>query len=78
MDIRTEFRIRCIRLDKVTAVTDMLQHERKNLCLPGNTVDSFESLFSICEIKRIAHSSDQGLDVPVTFKLFKEGLSVQK
>jgi hypothetical protein len=42
-------------LDKVTAVADMLQHEREDLRLPGNTVDDFESVFLICEIKRITH-----------------------
>jgi hypothetical protein len=42
-------------LDKVAAIADMLQHERKYLGLPGNTLDSFESVFPICEIKRIAH-----------------------
>ena len=57
-DLRTEFRIRCIRLDKVTAIADMLQHERKDLCLSGHTVDSFESFFPICEIERIAHGSE--------------------
>ena len=57
-DLRTEFRIRCIRLDKVAAIADMLQHECKDLGLPRDTVDSFESLFPICEIKRIADSSE--------------------
>jgi len=42
-------------LDKVTAITDMLQHQRKDLCLPGNTLDSFETVFLVCEIKRIVH-----------------------
>jgi len=43
-------------LNKVTAITDMLQHERKDLCLLGITPDSFETVFLICEIKRIVHS----------------------
>jgi len=46
-------RILCIRLDKVTAITDMLQHERQDLCLLGLTPDSFESVFMACEIKRM-------------------------
>jgi len=43
-------------LDKVTAITDMLQHQRKDLCLRGHTPDSFETVFLVCEIKRIVHS----------------------
>jgi len=42
-------------LDKVAAITDMLQHERQDLCLLGLTPDSFESVFLACEIKRIVH-----------------------
>jgi hypothetical protein len=45
-------------LDKVTAITDVLQHERKDLGLPGNTVDDFESIFLICEIKCITHGGE--------------------
>jgi hypothetical protein len=45
-------------LDKVTAITDMLKHERKDLRLPGNTLDSFKNVFLVCEIKRIAHGSE--------------------
>jgi hypothetical protein len=33
----------------------MLQHERKDLCLPGNTLDSFESVFLVREFKRIMY-----------------------
>jgi len=35
----------------------MLQHERKDFCLPGNTLDSysFETVFLVCKIKRIVH-----------------------
>jgi len=33
----------------------MLQHERKDLRLPRNTPDGFESFFLVCEIKRIVH-----------------------
>jgi len=42
-------------LDEVAAITDMLQHKRKDLCLPENTPNSFESVFLVCEIKRIVH-----------------------
>jgi len=42
-------------LDKVTAITDMLQHEHEDLCLLELTSDSFESVFLACEIKRIVH-----------------------
>jgi hypothetical protein len=45
-------------LDKVTAIADMLQHERKDLRLPGNTVDGFESVFLVYEIKGIAYGSN--------------------
>jgi hypothetical protein len=45
-------------LDKVTAIADMLQHERKDLCLPGDAVDSFENLFPVCEIKGVTHGSE--------------------
>jgi len=42
-------------LDKVTAIADMLQHERKDLCLLGLTPNDLESVFLACEIKRIVH-----------------------
>jgi len=42
-------------LDKVTTITDVLQHKRKDLCLFGLTPNSFESVFLACEIKRIVH-----------------------
>jgi len=45
-------------LDKVTAIADMLQHERQDLCLLGVTPDSFESVFLVCEIKRIVHGDE--------------------
>ncbi len=47
--------ILCIRLDKVTAIADMLQHEHKDLCLLGITPDSFETVSLVCEIKRIVY-----------------------
>jgi hypothetical protein len=56
--LRTEFRIRCVRLDKVTAIADMLQHEREDLSLPRNTLESLEYVFLICEIERIAHGGE--------------------
>ena len=70
-------RILCVRLDKVTAITDVLQHERKDLCLPGNTLDGFESVLLVCEIKRIIHGDQQRSDIFVTLKLFQECLSIQ-
>jgi hypothetical protein len=45
-------------LDKVTAITDMLKHQRKDLSLPGNTLDGFEYIFLVCEIERIAHGGE--------------------
>jgi len=42
-------------LNKVTAIADMLQHERKDLCLLRLTPNVFESVFLACEIKRIVH-----------------------
>jgi hypothetical protein len=45
-------------LDKVTAIAHMLQHEREDLRLSGNTPDDFESVFLICEIKRITHGGE--------------------
>jgi hypothetical protein len=48
----------------------MLKQERKDLCLLGNALDNFESVFLVCEIKRIAHGGEQGSDVIVTLKLF--------
>jgi len=42
-------------LDKVTAIADMLEHEHKDLCLPGSKPDSFESVLLACEIKHIVH-----------------------
>jgi len=57
-------------LDKVTAIADMLQHERKDLCLLGLTPDSFEGVFLACEIKRIVHGDKYGSHVVVALKLF--------
>ena len=54
----------------VTAITDVLQHERKDLCLPGNMLDSFESVLLVCEIKRIVHGDEQRSEIFVTLKLF--------
>ena len=55
--LRTEFRVLCVRLDKVTAITDVLQHESKDMCLFGDALDSFESVFLVGEIKRIVHGA---------------------
>jgi len=48
----------------------MLQHERKDLGLPGLTPDGFEIVFLVCEIKRVAHGFKQGKDIVVTLVLF--------
>jgi len=45
-------------LDKVTAIADMLQYKRKDLCLLRLTPDSFESVFLAREIKRIVHGDE--------------------
>ena len=66
----TVARIFCIRLDKVTAVTDVLQHERKDLLLLWNTLNSVEMRLLVCEVKCIVHSDDQGSDIVITLKLF--------
>jgi len=42
-------------LDEVAAITDMLQHERKNSGLFGLALHRFQNFFLICEIKRIMH-----------------------
>jgi hypothetical protein len=45
-------------LDKVTAIADMLQHERKDLRLPGNAFYCLESVFLISEIKGITQGGE--------------------
>jgi hypothetical protein len=57
-DPHTKLRIICVGLDEVTAITDMLKHERKDLCLPGNKADGFENVFLICELEPIAHGGE--------------------
>jgi len=57
-------------LDKVTAIADMLKHERQDLSLLGLTPDSFESVFLVCKIKRIVHGDKYGSHVVVALKLF--------
>jgi len=42
-------------LDEVTAITDMLQHERQDSGLLGRALHRFQNVFLICEIKRIVH-----------------------
>ena len=66
----TVARIFCIGLDKVTAVTDVLQHERKDLLPLWNTLNSVEMLLLVCEVKCIVHSDDQGSNIVITLKLF--------
>jgi len=47
-------------LDKITAATDILQHESKNLGLLGVGLDGFQSVFVVREIKRVVHGFKQG------------------
>jgi len=42
-------------LDKVTATTDILQHESKDFGLLGVGLDGFQGVFVMREIKRIVH-----------------------
>jgi len=46
-----------IAWDKVTAITDMLQHQRKVLGLFGLMLDNFESVFLVCKIERVMHGN---------------------
>jgi len=55
--LRTELGVLRIRLDKVTAITDMLQHQRKDLGLLGFTLDNFESAFLVCKIESVVHGN---------------------
>jgi hypothetical protein len=52
---RTESWVLCIRLDEVTAITNMLQHERKDPGLLRLAFDSFQNVFLVGEVKRIMH-----------------------
>ena len=52
---RTESRVLRIRLHEVTAITDMLQHERKDLGLLRLAFDRFQNVFLVGEVKRIMH-----------------------
>jgi len=45
-------------LDKVTATTDILQHESKDLSLLGVGLDGFQSVIVVREIKRVVHGSN--------------------
>jgi len=42
-------------LNEVTAITDMLQHQRKDSGLLRLALDGFQSVYLVCEIKRIVH-----------------------
>jgi hypothetical protein len=55
---RTESWVLCIRLDEVTAITDMLQHERKDSGLLRLAFDSFQNVFLVGEIKGIVHGNE--------------------
>ena len=56
-------------MDKVTAITDILQHESKDLSLLGLGLDRFQSVFVVCEIKRVMHGFKEGLDIAVALIL---------
>jgi hypothetical protein len=70
----TELRVLCIRLDKVAATTNMLQHESKDSCLFRLRLDGFQSVLMMCKIKRVMHGLEQRVDIVVTLILFQERL----
>jgi hypothetical protein len=45
-------------LDEVTATTDIPQHESDDVGLLGVGLHAFQSIFVVCEIKRIVHALD--------------------
>jgi len=53
---RTELDVLCIRLDKVAATADVLQHEHKNMSLFGLWCDVLQWVCLLREIKRIVYS----------------------
>jgi len=57
-------------LDKVTAITDILQHKGNDLSLLGLGLDGFQSVFVVCEIKRVVHAFKEGPDIVVALILF--------
>jgi len=57
-------------LDKVTAITDILQHKSKYLSLLGLGLDGFQCVFVVCEIKCIVHAFKEGSDIAVALILF--------
>ena len=67
-------RVLCVRLDKVAATTDMLQHEGESSCLFGLRLDRFQSVLMMCKIKRVMDGLEQAVDIVVTLILFQERL----
>jgi len=57
-------------LDKVTAITDILQHKSKDLSLLGPGLDGFQSVFVVCEVKRVMHGFKEGPDIVIALILF--------
>jgi len=57
-------------LDKVTATTDILQHKSEDFGLLGLGLDGFQSVFVVCEIKRVVHAFKEGSDIVVALILF--------
>jgi len=57
-------------LDKVTAITDILQHKSKDLSLLGLGLDGFQCVFVVCEIKRVVHALKEGSDIVIALILF--------
>jgi hypothetical protein len=53
---RTELDVLRIRLDKVAATTDMLQHEHKDMSLFGLRCDILQKVCLLRKIKRIVYS----------------------
>jgi len=57
-------------LNKVTAITNILQHKSKDLSLLRLGLDGFQSIFVVCEIERVVHAFKEGSDIVVALILF--------
>jgi len=57
-------------LDKVTAITYVLQHKSKDLSLLGLGLDGFQCVFVVREIKRVVHAFKEVSDIAVALILF--------
>jgi hypothetical protein len=71
---RTKLLVLCIRLDKVAASANFLQHNSKDSFLFGMRLDGFQSILVMCKIKRVMDGLEQGLDVFITLILVQERL----